>query len=164
MQDRDFTKIKLTELKKRNLKISSLSIKIFGDLRIRAFRVAWVFGELSLPWTLEEMFPWTDAIYGVNPLGKVSVIKDGDFCLYESGAIINYLADKYQETVGLYLIPKVGTKKRVLYDQFLMVILTDLESCGLWMHRKFVDLTLHFRNLKLMVEMLENAKSVRFIK
>ena len=57
MQDRDFTKIKLTELKKRNLKISSLSIKIFGDLRIRAFRVAWVFGELLLPWTLEETFP-----------------------------------------------------------------------------------------------------------
>jgi hypothetical protein len=66
--------------------------------------------------------------------------------------------------VGLYLIPKVGTKKRVLYDQFLMVILTDLESCGLWMHRKFVDLALHFRNLKLVAEMQENAKSVRFIK
>ena len=37
--------------------MSFLSIKIFGDLRIRAFRVAWVFGELSLLWTLEETFP-----------------------------------------------------------------------------------------------------------
>tara|TARA_B110000438_G_scaffold218541_1_gene211407 strand:- start:1410 stop:1634 length:225 start_codon:yes stop_codon:yes gene_type:complete len=74
------------------------------------------------------------------------------------------LADKYQETVGLHLIPKVGTKKRVLYDQFLMVVFTDLESCGLWMHRKSVDLALHFRNLKLMEEILKNAKSVRFIK
>jgi hypothetical protein len=40
------------------------------------------------------------------------------------------LADQYQEAMGLQLTPKVRTKERALYDQFLMVIFTDLESCG----------------------------------
>ncbi len=61
---------------------SEASIQIFGDLRIRAFRVAWMCEELRLPWTLEETFPWTAKMYDVNPLGKVPVIKDEGFYLY----------------------------------------------------------------------------------
>ena len=70
-------------------------VKIYGDLRIRAFRVVWMCEELGLSWELEETFPWTDKIYAVNPLGKVPVLIDGDVQVYESAAILNYLAEKY---------------------------------------------------------------------
>jgi glutathione S-transferase len=125
-------------------------VKIYGDMRIRAFRVVWICEELGLPWELEHVWPWSDEIYSLNPLGKVPVIIDGDAQIYESAAILNYLAEKYQDAAGLYLVPKPGTKERALYDQFLMVIFLDIEALGLWTHRKFIDLALYSSNSDLM--------------
>jgi glutathione S-transferase len=31
----------------------------------------------------------------VNPFGKVPAMQDGELCLFESGALLTYLADKY---------------------------------------------------------------------
>lgn len=125
-------------------------VKIYGDMRIRAFRVVWICEELGLPWELEHVWPWSDEIYSLNPLGKVPVIIDGDAQIYESAAILNYLAEKYQDAAGLHLVPKPGTKERALYDQFLMVIFLDIEALGLWTHRKFIDLALYSSNSDLM--------------
>jgi len=50
MQGKDWRRIKFSELRRRNSEMSSVSITILGDLRIRAFRVAWICEELSLPW------------------------------------------------------------------------------------------------------------------
>lgn len=33
----------------------------------------------------------------VNPFGKVPALQDGELCLFESGALLTYLADKYGE-------------------------------------------------------------------
>ena len=125
-------------------------VKIYGDLRIRAFRVVWMCEELGLSWELEETFPWTDKMYAVNPLGKVPVLIDGDVQVYESAAILNYLAEKYQKAAKVELIPEPGTKERAYYDQFLMVIFNDIESLGLWTHRKFIDLPQYTKNPELM--------------
>ena len=129
------------------------SVKIYGDMRIRAFRVVWMCEELALPWELEQVMPWTSAMYAVNPLGKVPVLADGDVHIYESGAILNYLAESYQEAAGVKLNPQSGTKERALYDQFLMVIFNDIESLGLWTHRKFIDLALHAARPEVMQEL-----------
>jgi glutathione S-transferase len=79
------------------IKIMSLKnqrpVKIFDELRIRAFRVVWMCEELGLPCELEEAMPWNDKIYSVNPIGKVPVLIDGDIQIYESAAILNYLAE-----------------------------------------------------------------------
>jgi len=139
------------------IKLGSLAdrapVKIVGDLRIRAFRVAWVCEELGLPYELEQTWPWTEKIYELNPLGKVPVLIDGDFVLYESAAILNYLAEKYQEKAGIKLIPPPGTQERARFDQFLMIIFTDLESFGLYTHRKFIDLAQHASNLDRMKQL-----------
>lgn len=33
----------------------------------------------------------------VNPFGKVPALQDGDLSLFESGALLTYLADKFGE-------------------------------------------------------------------
>jgi len=50
----------------------------------------------------------------LHPAGKVPVLQDGDFVLFESNAIIRYLADK----AGSNLYPK-DLKRRAIVDQWL---------------------------------------------
>jgi glutathione S-transferase len=53
----------------------------------------------------------------VHPLGKSPVIRDGDFVLAESGAIIEYLVEKYGN--GRF-VPQRGTR--------------EYETCRYWVH------------------------------
>ena len=76
-------------------------VKIYGDMRIRAFRVVWICEEIGLPWELEHVWPWSDEIYSLNPLGKVPVIIDGDAQIYESAAILNCSSSGFLEPLGI---------------------------------------------------------------
>ena len=50
----------------------------------------------------------------INPVGKIPAMSDGDFNLFESGAIAKYLCDK----AGSSLYPK-DLKQRAIVDQWL---------------------------------------------
>jgi glutathione S-transferase len=56
------------------------------------------------------------ALRAVHPLGKSPVITDGDVTLAESGAIIEYLADRYGAGK---LAPAFGSPERVRYQYWL---------------------------------------------
>lgn len=56
----------------------------------------------------------TEAYLKMHPAGKVPVLKDGDFVLFESNAIIKYLAEK--EKSNLY---PSELRRRVKIDQWL---------------------------------------------
>jgi len=56
----------------------------------------------------------TEAYLKLHPAGKVPVLQDGDFVLFESNAIIQYLADK--ESSNFY--PK-DRRRRAIVDQWL---------------------------------------------
>jgi len=77
-------------------------IKLYGGAMSRASIVKWYLEELQSPYEFqlldmkagEHLQP--DFLV-INPFGKVPAIADGDFQLWESGAILLYLADKYEQ-------------------------------------------------------------------
>ncbi|MEH1907626.1 glutathione S-transferase family protein [Nostoc sp.] len=78
-------------------------LKLYGSLRSRASIVYWYLEEIKVPYEFvkldmqasEHLQP---AYLAINPFGKVPAIVDGDFILWESGAILLYLADKYSKS------------------------------------------------------------------
>jgi len=88
----------------------------------RSQRILWLLEELSLPYEVRHY--QRDAktslappeLLKVHPLGKSPVITDGDATLAESGAIIEYLVDRYGK--GAF-IPNQGTPERLRYTYWL---------------------------------------------
>jgi len=54
----------------------------------------------------------TDSYLAMNPRSKVPALRDGDFTLYESVAMLEYIEDKYPDTTKLYP-DDVETRARV---------------------------------------------------
>ncbi len=88
----------------------------------RSQRVLWLLEELELPYEIKryERDPQTmlapAALREVHPLGKSPVVTDGELALAESGAIIEYLVERYGEG---RLAPPVGTPERLRYRYWL---------------------------------------------
>ncbi|HEY9596911.1 MAG TPA: glutathione S-transferase family protein [Cyanophyceae cyanobacterium] len=75
-------------------------LKLYGGARSRASIVQWYLEELGVPYEFVlldmQAGEHQQADYlAINPIGKVPAIVDGDFKLWESGAILLYLAQKY---------------------------------------------------------------------
>ena len=107
--------------------------KLYGSGGSRWLKPYWTMKELDIPF--EEM-P-TSIMKGdtrkpeflaLNPFGKLPVYQDDDIVLTESAAICTYLADKFPSKG---LIPKPGTLARARYDQWVSIIISELEQ-PLW--------------------------------
>lgn len=89
----------------------------------RSQRVLWLLEELGVPYEIKryERDPKTmlapPELRAVHPLGKSPVITDAGQTIAESGAIIEYLVDKYGE--GSALKPAAGTPERLRYTYWL---------------------------------------------
>jgi glutathione S-transferase len=84
----------------------------------RSLRVRWLLEELGLPYRLElRTFAQLKepAHLALHPLGKLPVLKDGELVLFESGAILQHLLERYGEG---RLEPKLGTPERSLHWQW----------------------------------------------
>ena len=88
----------------------------------RSQRVLWLLEELGLPYEIQryQRNPKTmlapPELRQVHPLGKSPVIDDGDFKLAESGAIVEYLVQRYGDG---RLRPEPGTEDAVRYLYFM---------------------------------------------
>ena len=88
----------------------------------RSQRILWLLEELGLPY--EVVRYQRDAktmlapaeLQAVHPLGKSPVITDDDITVAESGAIIEYLVERYGQG---RLRPVVGTAERLRYTYWL---------------------------------------------
>ncbi|MEA5623326.1 glutathione S-transferase family protein [Nostoc sp. UHCC 0251] len=93
-------------------------LKLYGGARSRASIVHWYLEELGVPYEFvkldmqagEHLKP---EYLAINPVGKVPAIVDGDFKLWESGAILLYLADKYGKTA-------LSLEERAVFSQWTL--------------------------------------------
>lgn len=88
----------------------------------RSQRVLWLLEELGLKYEIKhyQRDPKTmlapQSLREVHPLGKSPVITDGELTIAESGAIIEYLVERYGE--GKF-IPVIGSPERLRYRYWL---------------------------------------------
>jgi glutathione S-transferase len=88
----------------------------------RSQRVLWLLEELGLPYEIQRY--QRDAktmlappeLRAVHPLGKSPVITDGGVTLAESGAIVEYLVDRYGE--GRF-VPPAASPDRLRYSYWI---------------------------------------------
>jgi glutathione S-transferase len=88
----------------------------------RSQRVLWLLEELGVPYEVKryerdaKTMLAPPSLLAIHPLGKSPVIVDGDVTVAESGAIVEYLVDKYG---GGRLVPPAGTAQRRRYTYWL---------------------------------------------
>jgi glutathione S-transferase len=88
----------------------------------RSQRVLWLLEELGVPYEVKryerdaKTMLAPPSLIAIHPLGKSPVIVDGDVTIAESGAIIEYLVDKYGAG---RLVPPAGTAQRRRYTYWL---------------------------------------------
>jgi glutathione S-transferase len=88
----------------------------------RSQRVLWLLEELGLPYEViryerdAKTMLAPPSLLAIHPLGKSPVIFDGGVTVAESGAVVEYLIDRYG---GGRLIPAVGTPERLRYTYWL---------------------------------------------
>ena len=88
----------------------------------RSQRVLWLLEELGLPYEIQnyQRDPKTmlapEALRKVHPLGKSPVVTDDGVTLAESGAIVEYLIERYGNG---RLIPPAGSAERRRYTYWL---------------------------------------------
>ncbi|SMF64727.1 glutathione S-transferase family protein [Pseudobacteriovorax antillogorgiicola] len=111
-------------------------IQIYGAKISRAIRCLWAAEELNLE---VEFIPVEMSLKGLrspeflalNPNGKVPVLKDDSFVLWESGAICSYLARLQPEQD---LLPR-DSKKQGLCEQWMQFAIAEVDA-HLWAHRR----------------------------
>jgi len=88
----------------------------------RSQRVLWLLEELGLAYEVKryqrdrKTMLAPPELRAVHPLGKSPVIEDDGQVLAESGAIVEYLAERYSEG---RLVPQAGTPERLRYRYWM---------------------------------------------
>ncbi len=93
-------------------------LKLYGGQRSRAAIVQWYLEELGVPYEFVTLDMQAGEhrqppYLSINPMGKVPALVDGDLQLWESGAILLYLSDRYHH-------PPLTEKHRALLAQWVL--------------------------------------------
>jgi glutathione S-transferase len=95
-------------------------IEIYHVPGTRGVRPIWTCEELGLEYRVTPVdfaaeYRASDEWRRMNPVGKVPVLTDGDLTIFESGAMVQYLLDRYGDG---RLQPEPGSAQHALYLQW----------------------------------------------
>ena len=98
-------------------------IEIYHAALTRGIRPIWTCEELGLEYSVVPVdfsaeYRASAAWRRMNPVGKVPVLVDGDLTMFESGAMVQYLVDRYGGGDRPALQPRAGTPEHALYLQW----------------------------------------------
>ncbi|MCS6781967.1 MAG: glutathione S-transferase family protein [Gloeomargarita sp. SKYBB_i_bin120] len=93
-------------------------LKLYGGTRSRAAIVAWYLEELQVPYDFVRLDMAAGAhrqpeYLAIHPMGKVPALVEDHLVVWESGAILLYLADKYGQ------LPLTPAERAPLYQWIL---------------------------------------------
>jgi glutathione S-transferase len=95
-------------------------IKLYHAPMTRSLRVLWLLEELGLAYEVEKVTfvppGETGPFSQKTPFGKLPAIEDGGLVMFESGAIVEYVLERYGKG---RLAPPVGTPERGTFLQWL---------------------------------------------
>jgi glutathione S-transferase len=104
-------------------------LKLYYIPKTRSSRARWMLEELGVPYELVRM-TFQDAkspeYRRIHPLGAVPALQDGETTVFESAAIIAYLADKFAER---RFAPPSSSPQRGAYYQWIIYAMATLEPC-----------------------------------
>jgi glutathione S-transferase len=106
-----------------------MSIELYSWPRSSGTRVAWALEELGVPYEYVELDRKkqehrSPKYLAVNPHGKVPALVDGDLRLFESGAILLHLGEKYGVAKDLW--PAAGGQPRADAISWTVWAMTEL--------------------------------------
>lgn len=96
-------------------------ITLYHASKTRSVRIYWLLEELGQPYERKTIQFTPEVIKGaeykaMHPLGKLPALQDGDVTMFESGAILEYLLEKYGNG---RLAPQPGTAERAKFLQWI---------------------------------------------
>jgi glutathione S-transferase len=94
-------------------------IRLYHVPWARSVRIVWLLEELGLPYELisAPLVPTSPKPFAQKtPFGKVPAIEDGDTAMFESGAILEYVLERYGEG---RLAPAPGSPLRAAFLQWV---------------------------------------------
>jgi len=104
-------------------------LKLYYIPKTRSSRARWMLEELRVPYQLVRM-TFEEArkpdYRRIHPLGAVPVLSDGETTVFESAAIIAYLADRFPERG---FAPPTSSPQRGVYYQWIIYAMATLEPC-----------------------------------
>ena len=105
-----------------------MALKLYYAKDTRASRPRWLLEELGVPYELQRIELGKDnrtpEYQRIHPHGAVPALDDDGTVVFESSAIVLYLADKFPEK---RLAPEPGTPKRGHYYQWIAYALCNIE-------------------------------------
>jgi glutathione S-transferase len=116
---------------------------LYGAGTTRTMRAHWALHELGLDYDAKLVASrsgetQTDDFGRLNPKRKIPVLRDGDFTLTESAAIVTYLGSTYGGASGL--VPAAGSRERARYDEACFFVMMELDAHTLYVVRRHRDL------------------------